>query len=168
METKKFTRLSLLLALSVALNIVESFIPFFNGAIPGLKLGLANIVNLFIIYEFTLKDALYVGILRVFLVGMLRTGIFSLTFFFSLNGVLLSIIMMYLGKKYFKLSLIGVSIIGSISHSIGQVIVAIIILQMNAMIYYLPYLLLLSIPTGIIVGITCKQLTNYYDEHLII
>lgn len=75
---------------------------------------------------------------------------------------------MYLGKKYFKLSLIGVSIIGSISHSIGQVIVAIIILQMNAMIYYLPYLLLLSIPTGIIVGITCKQLTNYYDEHLII
>ena len=167
MEMKKFSRLSLLLGLSVALNIIESFIPFFNGFIPGLKLGLANIVTLFILYEFSLKDALYVGILRVFLVGILRTGLFSTTFIFSLSGVLFSIIFMYLAKKI-KLSMIGVSITGSIFHSIGQILIAILLLNMTSMIYYLPYLLLLSIPTGIIVGITCKQLVKYYDEHLII
>lgn len=168
MEMKKFTRLSLLLALSVALNIIESSLPLFNGFIPGLKLGLANIVSLFVIYEFGLKDALYVGILRVFLVGILRTGLFSTTFFFSLAGVLLSIIIMYIGKKYLKLSIIGVSIIGSIAHSVGQIMVAIALLQMKTMIYYLPWLLLFAIPTGILVGIICKQLVNYYNEHLII
>ena len=163
---KKFTRLSMLLALSVALNIIEASLPLFNGYIPGLRLGLANIVTLFIIYKFNLKDAFYVGILRVFLVGILRTGLFSTTFFFSLSGVLLSIVCMYLSKNLFKLSIIGVSIVGSIAHSVGQVITSIILLQMTSMIYYLPWLLLFSIPTGILVGIICKQLVKFYDEVL--
>lgn len=165
MEMKKFTRLSLLLGLSVALNIIESFLPLFNGMVPGLKLGLANIVSLFVLYEFGLKDTLYIGVLRVFLVGILRTGLFSTTFFFSLSGMLLSIIMMWVAKKI-HLSVIGVSITGSIFHSIGQVLMAIIIVQMTGMIYYLPWLLLFSIPTGIIVGLLCKTLIKYYDEHL--
>jgi heptaprenyl diphosphate synthase len=160
LELKKYTRLSLLLALSIVLNIIESYIPFFN--IPGLKLGLANIVSLFVILKFSFKDALYLGILRVFLVGMLRTGLFSTTFFFSLSGVILSIIMMYIGYNVFKLSIIGVSIIGSISHCIGQVLMAILLLN-NTMIYYLPYLLIFSIPSGIITGIICKKLINYYQ-----
>ena len=163
---KKFTRLSMLLALSVALNVIEASLPLFNGYIPGLKLGLANIVTLFIIYKFSLKDAFYVGILRVFLVGILRTGIFSTTFFFSFSGCLLSIICMYLAKNLFKLSIVGVSIVGSIAHSTGQVITSILLLQMTSMIYYLPWLLLFSIPTGILVGIICKQLVKFYDEVL--
>lgn len=163
---KKFTRLSILLALSVVLNIVESFIPLFNGIIPGFKLGLANIVTLFILYEYGFKDALYVGILRIFLVGILRTGLFNINFLFSISGCLISIIMMFIFKKIFKLSIIGISIIGSIFHSIGQVIIAIIILN-NNMLYYLPWLLLLSIPTGTIVGIISKQLVKNYEEYLI-
>ena len=163
---KKFTRLSMLLALSVALNIIETSLPLLNGYIPGLRLGLANIVTLFILYQFGLKDALYIGILRVFLVGILRTGIFSTTFFFSLTGVLLSILFMYLAKRFFNLSIIGVSIIGSIAHSTGQVLASIFILQMSSMIYYLPWLLLFSIPTGILVGILCKQLVKFYEQNL--
>ena len=165
---KKFTRLSMLLALTVALNIIETSLPLLNGYIPGLRLGLANIVTLFILYQFGFKDALYVGILRVFLVGILRTGIFSTTFFFSLTGVLLSIIFMYLAKRFLNLSIIGVSIIGSIAHSTGQILASIFILQMDAMIYYLPWLLLFSIPTGILVGILCKQLVKFYDQNLLI
>ncbi len=165
---KKFTRLSMLLALSVALNVIEASLPLFNGYIPGLKLGLANIVTLFIIYKFNLKDAFYVGVLRVFLVGILRTGIFSTTFFFSLSGVLLSIICMYLAKNLLKLSIVGVSIVGSIAHSTGQVITSILLLQMTSMIYYLPWLLLFSIPTGILVGIICKQLVKFYEQNLIV
>ena len=164
---KKFTRLSMLLALSVALNIIETSLPLLNGYIPGLRLGLANIVTLFILYQFSLKDALYIGILRVFLVGILRTGIFSTTFFFSLTGVLLSILFMYLAKRFLKLSIIGVSIVGSIAHSTGQVLTSIFILQMNAMIYYLPWLLLFSLPTGILVGIITKQLTKFYEQNLL-
>ena len=163
---KKFTRLSMLLALSVALNVIEASLPLFNGYIPGLKLGLANIVTLFIIYQFSLKDAFYVGILRVFLVGILRTGLFSTTFFFSLSGVIFSIICMYLAKNFLKLSIVGVSIIGSIAHSTGQVLTSILLLQMSSMIYYLPWLLLFSIPTGVLVGIICKQLIKFYDEVL--
>ena len=157
----------MLLALSVALNVIEASLPLFNGFIPGLKLGLANIVTLFIIYQFSLKDALYVGILRVFLVGILRIGLFSTTFLFSLSGVILSIICMFLAHKFLKLSIIGVSIIGSIAHSTGQVITSIILLQMDAMIYYLPWLLLFAIPTGILVGLICKQLIKFYDEVLL-
>ena len=163
---KKFTRLSMLLALSVSLNIIETSLPLLNGYIPGLRLGLANIVTLFILYQFSLKDALYIGILRVFLVGILRTGIFSTTFFFSLTGVLLSILFMYLAKRFLNLSIIGVSIIGSIAHSTGQVLASIFILQMSSMIYYLPWLLLFSIPTGILVGILCKQLVKFYEQNL--
>ena len=163
---KKFTRLSMLLALSVALNIIETSLPLLNGYIPGLRLGLANIVTLFILYQFGLKDALYIGILRVFLVGILRTGIFSTTFFFSLTGVLLSILFMYLTKRFLNLSIIGVSIIGSIAHSTGQVLASIFVLQMSSMIYYLPWLLLFSIPTGILVGILCKQLVKFYEQNL--
>ena len=156
----------MLLALSVALNIIETSLPLLNGYIPGLRLGLANIVTLFILYQFGFKDALYIGILRVFLVGILRTGIFSTTFFFSLSGVLLSIVFMYIAKRFLNLSIIGVSIIGSIAHSTGQVFASIFILQMTSMIYYLPWLLLFSIPTGILVGVLCKQLVKFYENNL--
>lgn len=164
MSTKQFTRLSLFLALSVVLNLIESVIPIFNGAIPGLKIGLANIVILFVLYEYSFKDALYLSILRVFIVGILRTGLFSISFYFSLGGALLSIIMMYLLKRFTKLSIIGISIVGSVFHSIGQIIVACFLINTSGMIYYLPWLLLFSIPTGIFTGIISKELMKNYKQ----
>lgn len=160
MELKKVVRLSMLLALSIVLSILESFIPFFNGAIPGLKIGLANIVVLVVLYVYSFKDALYISIIRVFLVGMLRTGLFSITFFFSLSGAILSIIMMFIFKKVTKLSMVGISIIGSLFHSIGQVLVAILLIKNINMIYYLPYILIFAIPAGIITGIISKEIVK--------
>lgn len=164
---KKFTRLTMLLALSVVLNIIESFIPLFNGNIPGLKLGLANIIILIVLYMFSFKDALYVSLLRIILVGILRTGLFSMTFFFSLGGAFLSLCSMFLAKKT-KLSIIGVSIVGSIFHSIGQILVAILIIKNTYIIYYIPWLLLFSIPTGILVGFTSKTILNNLEDRKII
>ena len=164
---KKFTRLTMLLALSVVLNIIESFIPLFNGNIPGLKLGLANIIVLIVLYMFSFKDALYVSLLRILLVGILRTGLFSMTFFFSLGGALFSLCSMFLAKKT-KLSIIGVSIVGSIFHSIGQILVAILIIKNTYIIYYVPWLLLFSIPTGILVGFTSKTILNNLEDRKII
>lgn len=165
MEIKKFTRLSMLLALAIVLNIIESFIPFFNGIIPGLRLGLANTITLLVLFIYGFKDAFTLSILRVFLVGILRTGLFSLPFFFSFGGVVLSGVMMQLVKKT-GLSIIGISIIGSISHCVGQVIMAYFLLNTASILYYLPWLLLFSIPTGIVIGLISKELVNYFQKRL--
>ena len=107
---------------------------------------------------YSFKDALYVSILRVFLVGILRTGLFSAPFLFSLGGAILSIIMMSISKKITKLSVVGISIVGSFFHSLGQILVACLIIGTKAMMYYLPLFLLFSIPTGIITGLITKEL----------
>ena len=164
MELKKYTRLSLLIAFSTVLSLIESVIPIFNGYIPGLKLGLANIIILFVLYNYSFKDSLYVSIIRVFIVGILRTGLFSINFFFSLSGAVLSIIMMHIFKKTTKLSIIGISIIGSIFHSLGQILIAILFIKNINMIYYLPWLLLFSIPTGIITGMISKEIIRCLNK----
>lgn len=151
---KKEIRIAMLLAFSIVLNILESFIPIFN--IPGIRIGLANIPILVTLYIYGFKDALYVSILKVFVVGILRTGLFSITFYFSLFGSIFSIISMYLIKKL-DLSIIGVSIFGSFMHNIGQLIAAFIFINTN-LLYYLPLLTILSIMSGIIIGLISKEM----------
>lgn len=162
---KRFMRLTMLLSFSIVLSIIESFIPLFNGYIPGLKLGLANIIVVMVLYKYSVKDVFFVSILRVFVVGILRTGLFSVNFFFSLTGALFSCIAMIIFKKT-KLSMVGVSIIGSIFHSLGQIVIAIVMLKNSNMIYYLPWLLLFSIPTGLFVGIVSKKMLSELEEKI--
>lgn len=162
---KKYMRLVMLLSFSIVLSILESFIPIFNGYIPGLKLGLANIIVLIVLYKYDIKDVFFVSILRVIVVGLMRTGLFSINFFFSLSGALFSASSMCLFKKT-KLSMIGVSVIGSIFHSIGQIIIAILFLKNSAMVYYLPWLLILSIPTGLFVGYVSKRLLSELEDKI--
>ena len=160
MNLKKIIRLSMLVSLSVVISIIESYIPILNSVIPGLRLGLSNIIILYVLYKYNFKDSLYVSLVRVILVGLLRTGLFSISFFFSLSGALFSIITMYITKKIKIFSVVGVSIIGSISHSIGQILIAIFLLKNNNIIFYLPYLLVFSIPTGIVTGLISKKLID--------
>lgn len=164
MSTKKISKISILLSISVVLSLVESFIPIFNGLVPGIKLGLANIVIVFSLYYLSFKDAIYITILRVILMGILRTGLFSISFFFSISGALLSIISMYIAKKITKLSIVGISIIGSIFHSVGQILIAILFLNNINIIYYLPILLISSVITGFIVGVISSKLIDRYSE----
>lgn len=164
MDTKRIAKLSMLLSISVVLGLIESFIPIMGGIVPGIKLGLANIVIVFAIYELSFKDAIYISVLRVLLIGILRTGLFSISFFFSLAGALLSIIFMYLTKEYTKMSIVGVSVVGSISHSVAQIIVACIFLSNINIVYYLPILLISSIVTGVIVGSISSKLVEYYSN----
>lgn len=164
MNTKNIAKISMLLSISVVLSLIESIIPIFNGIVPGIKLGLANIVIVFSLYYLSFKEAIYITILRVIIMGILRTGLFSISFFFSISGALLSIISMYIAKKITKLSIVGISIIGSIFHSIGQIIIAIIFLSNINIIYYLPILLISSVITGFIVGIISNKLIDRYSE----
>lgn len=158
MKTKDITKIAILTAICVVISIIESYFTFIGDIIPGLKLGLANIVVIFTLYEYDFKTAFIVSLIRVLVVALLRTG-FGINFFFSLSGAILSIFTMMLVKKT-KLSIIGVSIVGSLSHSIGQVVIGIIFLSNYNVIYYLPYLLLFSIPTGIIIGIISKKMID--------
>lgn len=154
----------MLLALSIVLSIIESVIPLLNGImIPGLKLGLANIIVIFVLYTYGIKDALYVSLLRVLLVGLLRTGLFNITFFFSLSGAIVSILFMFVMKKL-PFSILSVSVVGSLGHSIGQIIMAIIFFKNINLLYYLPWILLFSIPTGICIGILSSKLIDFYKE----
>lgn len=158
MKTKDITTISALTAMSVVIGILESLITPVGDILPGLKLGLANVIIVFALYKYNFSKALMISIIRVFIVALLRSG-FGFNFLFSLGGALLSIIVMALAKKT-HLSLIGVSILGSISHSIGQVLIGMLILKNSNIIYYLPYLTLFSIPTGIIIGVIAKKLIN--------
>ncbi len=162
MDLRKTVRLAMLLALSIVLGLIESTIPIIGNIIPGAKLGMVNAVILIVLYIYGFKEAFFLSITRVFLLGMIRTGLFNIIFFFSLSGALLSLVFMYLAKRFTPLSIVGISVIGSITHSIGQVLAAIIFLNNHNIIFYLPYLLILSIPTGIIVGLIAKEVLKYY------
>ena len=164
MKTRKLTRLAVYTALAIVLSILESVIPFFNGIIPGLKIGLANIVIVAVLYKYSFKDTMLVSLLRVVVVGILRTGLFSITTMFSLTGAILSLVLMFLVKKLTKLSIIGVSIVGSIGHTIGQVMFASIFMRSIKIFNYLPYLLIFSIITGILVGIISKKILDRIKE----
>ena len=164
MKTKNITTISILTAISVVISIIESYFDFIGNIIPGLKLGLANIVIIFALYKYNFKTALSISIVRVLIVALVRTG-FGLNFFFSIVGAIFSITTMSLVKKT-HLSIVGISIMGSIFHSIGQVLIGMILLKNNNIIYYLPYLLLFSIPTGILIGIISKKLLKYTEKIL--
>ena len=162
MDTKKIAKISMLLSISVVLALIESFIPIMSGIAPGIKLGLPNIVIVFAIYYLSIKDAIYISVLRVILMGILRTGLFSISFFFSLSGALLSLLVMYLAKKITNMSVVGVSVIGAVGHSVGQILIAVIFLSNINIFYYLPILLISSVITGVIVGIISDKIIDRY------
>ncbi len=151
-KVKRFTIVAMLLAIAIVLNVLESFTIF----IPGVKLGFANIIILIMLYEFKPAEALMVDILRIFMVGLLRGSFLSPTFFMALSGGLTSFIIMFLFSRIKIFSPVGVSVLGSISHATGQIFVAIGLLGTNAVVYYLPFIALLSILTGILSGIIAK------------
>lgn len=164
MNLKKVVRLALFLALAIVLNIAESFIPFFNGVVPGLKIGLTNVIILFVLYFYSIGEAIVVSLLRVVIVGLLRTGLFSIPFIFSLAGAITALIFMYLAKRFFKFSIIGVSVIGSVTHSIAQLVAAMFIFKTANFSFYVPVILLISVPTGIIVGVLARKVLSLMNK----
>lgn len=158
MQIKKMTRIAMYASLAVILSIFESFLPLLDGyTVPGLKLGLANIVILYVLYTYSFKEAICITLLKVFLVALCRTGLFSFSFYFSFIGSLLSVVSMALLKRINLFSILGVSIVGSFMHSLGQLLVAFVFLNIH-LLQYIPFICLLCIPTGLLTGYMSKQL----------
>ena len=150
MKTKKLTVMALTTALAMILSFVESQIPAFV-AVPGVKMGLANIAVVFALYKLGWKEAVAISLVRVVLVSMLFGSIASL--FYSLAGAVLSLAGMGLLKKGGRFTEIVVSVAGGILHNIGQIAMASIILETDALRYYLPFLLLSGIVAGVVIGV---------------
>ncbi len=143
----------MLLAMAIVLNMVETLIPIF---IPGVKLGLANIIILIMLYEFKPTEALIVNLLRIIIVGLIRSTLLSPTFLMSLTGGIFSYLLMLLFSRGKIFSPIGVSVLGAVGHTVGQIVIANILLDTTAVVYYLPLIALLSVFTGVFSGILAR------------
>ena len=155
MKVQKMALLGVLTAAAIVVAILESFIP--SVGIPGVKLGLANIVILVILYELGIVEAIIVNLLRVLVVGLVRGTFLSMGFLMSLSGAVLSLTIMivfYLLIKRF--SIIGVSVIGSIFHVSGQILIAMLYLGTAYIVLYLPIIAISAIITGVFVGIVAQ------------
>ena len=151
MTVRKMALIGILTAIAIVLSIAESFIP--SIGIPGVKIGLANIVILLVLYEVGIKEAIFINLLRVVITGLVRGTFLSMGFLMSLTGAILSLgvmILFYLLIK--KFSIISVSVVGSIFHVFGQIIIAMIFLGTGYIVFYFPLIAISAILAGIFVG----------------
>ncbi|ACL70176.1 Gx transporter family protein [Halothermothrix orenii] len=165
MKTHRVVTTGLLVSMGLILHFVESMIPM-SSIVPGAKLGLANIVSLVGLVLFGFQGGFQILLLRI-LIGSLMAGTFmTVSFYLSLSGGIFSFLAMFLAYTHLKnkFSLIGISVIGAIFHNLGQVITAYFVISNPGIFYYLPYLVLMAIPTGIGVGLASYFTVNYLPE----
>ena len=157
MKTKKITVMALSIALAMILSFVESQIPAFV-AIPGVKIGLANIVVVFVLYKLGWKEAVGISLLRVLLISVLFGNFASL--FYSLAGAVLSLAGMIALKKTGLFSHVAVSVVGGVLHNVGQIAMACILLETDVIRYYLPFLVLSGTIAGVVIGILAAVMVS--------
>lgn len=157
MRSKLVARYALLVALAMVLSWLESLVPL-SVAVPGVKLGLTNLVVIFALYRMSLRDAAVISLVRVALVSMTFGNAYSLAY--SLAGAVLSLGVMALLKKTGQFSMVGVSVAGGVCHNIGQILVAIAVLGTARIAWYLPVLLLTGLTAGVCVGVVGGILTR--------
>lgn len=150
MKTQKLTVMALTTAIALVLSFIESQIPAFV-AVPGVKMGLANIAIVYALYRLGWKEAALISLIRVVLVSLLFGS--AASFLYSLAGAVLSLLGMALLKKTGKFTEIMVSVAGGVLHNIGQIAMASIILETDALRYYLPFLLVSGILAGVVIGL---------------
>ena len=157
MKAKKVPFCGLLTALAIVLSLAERLFPLDAVVpVPGVKLGLANVVTLFALTRLSVRDAFFILVCRVTISSVLMGSVTA--FLFSLLGGLLSLVAMYLLLRLEGrfCSLLGVSVAGAAAHNIGQVLAAIFWMQTAAVAAYLPFLLVMSVPLGLVTGLTCS------------
>ena len=153
MKVKKVAVLGLCVALAMIMSYIESLFPL-NLAVPGIKMGLANIVIIFLLYRVGFSSECIVSLLRVFLVSMLFGNVMMMAY--SIAGAVLSLAVMLVLKKCGKFSVVGVSIAGGVAHNAGQIIMAVILLGAKQIAYYLPVLAVTGTVTGVLIGIAAS------------
>lgn len=155
-STRKIIFLALMVGCGIVLQIIESFVPIVIF-VPSFKIGFANIVSLLTLMLWDISSMWCVALLRIVLASLMMGTIFSVSFWLSLSGGLLSLVMMTIFKKAKVFSIYGISVIGACFHSVGQVIMITLIYQQYFMQLFLPILLALSIVSGLLIAIISNQ-----------
>lgn len=142
-------------ALALIFSYVETLIPI-NFGIPGVKLGLANLVIVIALYKMKLTEVYLLSVVRVLLSGLIFGNYFSIIY--SLAGGLLSLTVMALLKKSKGFSVMGISVAGGVFHNVGQLIVAMLVVETFSVGYYFPVLLVAGLITGLVIGIVSAEM----------
>jgi len=150
MKSKQISRYALLVALAMVLSWLESLVPV-SAAVPGMKLGLTNLVVIFALYRMRPEDAAMISLVRVLLVSFTFGNAYA--FAYSLAGAVLSLIIMWGLKKSDRFSTVGVSIAGGVGHNLGQILVAALVLETDRIFFYLPVLMVSGIAAGVCIGL---------------
>ena len=160
-KSGKIAITAMLIALAMVFSYIESLVPY---PIPGAKMGLTNVVVLVVMYRFSIKDAVFINLIRILLVGITFGNTFSLMY--SLAGGLLSLAIMIILKQSKKFSIVIVSIAGGIMHNLGQLMVAMFVLKTKAILSYLPILWVTGILAGICIGILGNIVVKRIPERI--
>ncbi len=162
-ETKKVVFLGVLTSVALVLSYLEAILPPIMAAIPGIKMGLPNIVMLFLLYRFGVKESAMVSLVRLFIVALLFGNVMTLAYSFA--GAALSLLLMAICKKTKIFSVVGTSVVGGVAHNLGQILVAIVLLDTVQLGYYMAVLAITGTIAGIFVGLSgaliLKRLEKY-------
>lgn len=150
-KAKRLTFLGLAAAVALILSYVEALLPPIITAVPGIKIGLPNIVIIFLLYRFGIKDAAAVSIVRLAAVTLLFGN--PVMLIYSVAGAALSLALMALCKKCGLFSAVGVSIVGGVMHNLGQILVAMLLLETAEIGYYMIVLAVSGTVAGVFIGL---------------
>lgn len=163
MKTKKLTVMAMSIAVAMILSYVESQLPPLSTAVPGIKMGLANIAVVFALYKLGWKEAVLISLIRVFLVSLMFSAWGLMGLAYSLAGAALSLLGM-IGLKATRLfSPAAVSVAGGVLHNVGQIGMACLLLETKELVYYLPILFLSGILAGAVIGVVAAILVKRID-----
>lgn len=161
-KTKKITVLALFSAVAIIFSYIEAISPPIWSAIPGIKVGLSNIVTVALLYKFSLKEAAIVAFIRIIIIALLFGNV--MTLIYSIAGFVLSVTIMAILKRTSLFSTVGVSIAGGVFHNLGQIIVAMILLQTKEIGYYMIVLAITGTVAGILIGIAGNFMLKYSNK----
>ena len=161
-KTKKLTVLALFSAVAIIFSYIEAILPPIWSAIPGIKVGLSNIVTVALLYKFSLKEAAIVAFIRIIIIALLFGNV--MTLIYSIAGFVLSVTIMAILKRTSLFSTVGVSIAGGVFHNLGQIIVAMILLQTKEIGYYMIVLATTGTVAGILIGIAGNFMLKYSNK----
>lgn len=163
MGAKRVARYGLLIALAMVLSYAETLIPAFF-AVPGMKLGLTNLVVMIALYRMGSRDAILLNLLRIVLVSMTFGNAFSLLY--SLAGGVLSGAVMILLKRTSRFGMMAVSVAGGIAHNVGQILMAMVLLETKQVGYYLLVLWWSGLAAGLVIGLVSYEITKRLPDAL--
>lgn len=163
LDITRLCTLAVCVSLAMIFSFIESQIPPLV-AVPGVKIGLANIVSVFLLYTYGAKDAGCVSLIRVVLSSILFGSLVSLIY--SLSGAILSLLIMIIFRRIGCFSSVGVSVLGGVFHNVGQVVAACIVMSTPSIAIYLPVLLVSGVISGTAIGLVAGLLTKRLDGKL--